>query len=42
MLIESNLHHLRRGIIDKDSSLLVIGVFEQLLTKVVAKGICQG
>ena len=42
MLIKSNLHHLRGGIVDEDSPLLVIRVFEQLLTEVVAKGICQG
>lgn len=40
MLIQSNLDHLRRSVVDEDRALVIVGEFQQFLTKVVAKGVC--
>ena len=39
MLVERNLGHGRDGILDKDSALLVVGILEKTLAKVVAERI---
>ncbi len=40
MLIECNFDHLRCRIVDENSSFLVVGVLQELLTEVIAERIC--
>jgi hypothetical protein len=39
MLVESNLDHLRCSVVDQLGTLIVIRIFQELLTEVVSKGI---
>lgn len=39
MLVESNLDHLRCGVVDQHGTLIIIRELEQFLTKVIAKRI---
>ena len=40
MLVEGDLDHGRCSSTDENSALVVVGVLEQLLTEVVAEGVC--
>ena len=40
MAVQSDLNHLRSGVVDQDRTLFIIREFEQLLAEIVAKWIC--
>lgn len=41
VLVDGDILQSGGGIVDQDSSLLIVGKFEQLLAQVIAKGICE-
>lgn len=41
VLVEGDLDHRGRSCANENGALIVVGVLEQLLAKVVAKGICK-